>query len=206
MKFTEDQLNLAMDEYEKASEFALATHASDVTRIDSLNGLMESFDDFFYEYVYVVIASGFRARVAARVTPRLVACEGNMEKMRKIFRNHRKLDAIAEVWSQKDDWKQLKETLNSVEDLTKLPFIGQITKFHLARNIGLISCAKPDLHLCRWCEKVVGNGDEAVVPAITQAIGDRVGRKQGTVDFMLWVWLSHQGVKQECCNGGYALR
>jgi hypothetical protein len=77
----------------------MKTHSSDLNRIDSLEGLMTHFDDFFYEYVYVVLASGFKGRIAARLTPQLVACEGNLEKMYKIFKNQRKLDAIQQMWN-----------------------------------------------------------------------------------------------------------
>jgi hypothetical protein len=201
------QLDAALADYTQAIAFTMKTHAGDLTRIDSLDGLMNDFDSFFYEFVYVVLASGFRARVAARLTPELVACRGDMAKMEKVFKNQRKLNAIAQIWARRSQWAELRASLTSVDALANLPFIGEITKFHLARNIGLASCAKPDLHLCRWCKKIVGRDDEAVVPLVTQAIADRVGRKQGTVDFALWVWLSHgQGEQMECCNGGYALR
>jgi hypothetical protein len=201
------QLEAALVDYAKALAFTMKTHASDLTRIDSLDGLMTDFDSFFYEFVYVVLASGFRGRIAARLTPELVACRGDMARMTAIFKNQRKLSAIAQIWGQRGQWKQLRDSFTSVDALTTLPIIGEITKFHLARNIGLTSCAKPDLHLCRWCGRVAGRDDEAIVPIVTQAIADRVGRKQGTVDFALWVWLSHgEGEEMECCHGGFALR
>jgi thermostable 8-oxoguanine DNA glycosylase len=88
-----------------------------------------------------------------------------------------------------------------------LPFIGGITKYHLARNIGLISCAKPDLHLCRWCGRITGREDEETVHEVTRRIAESVEKKQGTVDFAIWVWLSHnKGDELECCHGGFALR
>lgn len=196
-----------MADYTKAVDFTMQTHSSDLERIDSRTGLLQDFDQFFYEYVYVVVASGFKGKSAAKLTPMLVACEGDMDKMYQVFKNQRKLNAIEKMWAQKDNWESLRESFTSVDELVKLPYIGEITKFHLARNIGLISCAKPDLHLCRWCGKVVGDDSEEIVPVVTQAIADKVGRKQGTVDFALWVWLSHnQGNEMECCHGGYALR
>ena len=127
--------------------------------------------------------------------------------MQKHFKNQRKLNAIEQLWQRRPEWSELRPSLRTVDDLARLPYIGEITKFHIARNIGLISCAKPDLHLCRWCKKITGRDDEAIVPIVTQALADRVSRKQGTVDFALWVWLSHtQGDAMDCCNGGYALR
>jgi hypothetical protein len=123
------------------------------------------------------------------------------------FENQRKLDAIAKIWAKREQWQNLRETFTSVDALEALLFVGPITKFHLSRNIGLTSCAKPDLHLCRWCKKIVGSEDESLVPFVTSAVADRVTRKQGTVDFALWVWLSHcEGRESDCCDCGFALR
>ncbi|KAH0791132.1 hypothetical protein GPJ56_004943 [Histomonas meleagridis] len=207
MELNEKQLEKALSDYNLAYEFTKKTHESDLNRIDSLNGLMENFDDFFYEFVYVVLASGFKGRIAAKLTPLLVDCKGDMDKMGKIFKNKSKLNAINKIWNMKDQWDKLRSSFHTVNDLTSLPYIGDVTKYHLARNIGLISCAKPDLHLCRWAEKICGKGDEESVSKIINAIANKVGRKQGGVDFALWVWLSHnKGDELECCNGGYALR
>ena len=204
---TKEQLEEALSDYNKAYDFTLKTHKSDMDRINGLNGLMKNFDDFFYEYVYVVLASGFKGKIAARLTPKLVECHGDMDKMLEIFKNTKKLNSIKKVWDMKNDWDELRKSFKTVDDLVKLPYIGDVTKFHLARNIGLLSCAKPDLHLCKWVEKITGNNDEKTVSMVTQAIADKLERKQGTVDFALWVWLSHhQGEEAECCHGGYALR
>lgn len=207
LELTEEQFQCALSDYNEAYEFTIQTHKSDMDRINSLNGLMTDFNDFFYEYVYVVLASGFRAKTAARLTPELVKCRGDMEKMQEIFKNQRKLDSIKKVWDMRNNWEELRNSMKSVDDLMNLPYIGGITKFHLARNIGLLSCAKPDLHLCKWVKKITGNEEEEVVSIVTQAIADKLQRKQGTVDFALWVWLSHnKGEEAECCHGGYALR
>lgn len=204
---TTKELEEALADYNKAYDFTVKTHKSDMDRINNLNGLMTNFDDFFYEYVYVVMASGFKGKIAARLTPELVKCHGDMGKMQQIFKNQRKLDSIKKVWDMKNDWEDLRKSFKTVNDLMKLPYIGEITKYHLARNIGLLSCAKPDLHLCKWVGKITGKNDEETVSMVTQAIADKVGRKQGTVDFALWVWLSHHmGEEAECCHGGYALR
>ena len=206
-KLTKKQFEDAIKDYNEAYEFALKTHKSDMERIDNLNGLMTNFDDFFYEYTYVVLASGFRAKIAARLTPEIVNCKGNMEKMQKLFKNQKKLDSIKKVWDMRNEWPKLRQSLTDVDSLTNIPYIGNITKYHLARNIGLLSCAKPDVHLCKWVGKITGNDSEENVGVVTQEIANKVGRKQGTVDFALWVWLSHKkGEEAECCYGGYALR
>jgi hypothetical protein len=125
-----------MRDYNEAVAFTLKTRAVDLNRNDSLDNVLTDWDNFFYEFVYVVCASGFRATVAVRLTPGSVACQGSMFKMQKVFKNQRKLDAIQQMWNQKSNWPALRESLKTVDDL-------------LARNIGLTSCAKPDVHLCR---------------------------------------------------------
>lgn len=206
-EITPEQLERAMDDYKQALEFTNSTHLKDLNRIDSLDGLMTDFDKFFYEYVYVVLASGFRAIVAARLAPQIVECQGDMEKMQSVFKNQRKLDAIENMWNQRKNWDELRASLKTVDDCQELPFIGPTTKYHLARNIGLISMAKPDLHMIRWVEEITGRGDEETVHQITQEIAKKVNKKQGTVDFALWVWFSHnRGEENKCCHGGFELR
>ena len=46
-----EQRKKALKEFAEALDFATKTHQADIDRIDSLTGLMNSFDDFFYEYV-----------------------------------------------------------------------------------------------------------------------------------------------------------
>lgn len=205
---SEKQLEKALSDYEEALKFTEKTHISDLRRIDGIKGVTENFDDFFYEYIYVICASGFRAKVAARLTPLLHGCNGDMNEMKKHFKNEAKLKAIAEVYKMKSEWSQLRESFKTPEDLEKLPRIGPIVKYHLARNIGVISVAKPDKHMIRWAEELTGKGTEEQVFNIIDALASKLDKRKGTVDFALWVWLSHnKGQENEdCCYGKLALR
>lgn len=106
-------------------------------------------EDFFREYVFVVCNSGMKNQVAT-----------------KIFRNYFKIgiDAINHPGKKKaikkaeleySTWfmilKDRKTDKERLELLEKTPFIGKVTKYHLARNLG-IDCAKPDRHLKRIAE------------------------------------------------------
>ncbi|GIQ80479.1 hypothetical protein KIPB_001283 [Kipferlia bialata] len=172
--------------------------------------LVESFDDFFTEYTYVVVASGFKGATAARFTPLLVACKGDEEALLGVFKNKRKTHAMASVYSMRDKWDSMREEYlaGGVDSLEALPYIGSTTKYHLARNIGLLQCAKPDLHLLRFCSAHGwGDGPDAV-RRMVQAFADHSGIDEiGYADFVLWIWLSHgEGQERPCCHGGYALR
>ncbi|CAL5988300.1 Conserved_hypothetical protein [Hexamita inflata] len=94
----------------------------------------------------------------------------------------------------------------SIMDLSRLPYIGPVTCYHLARNIGLSSCVKPDLHLKRLVNSLFGNDDEKFVQQIIQKLADQLQKTPGEVDFSLWVWLSHEGCQKEGCCGILRLR
>ncbi|GKT34453.1 hypothetical protein ADUPG1_007804 [Aduncisulcus paluster] len=206
------QYSKALEEFHLAQQFTRSTHLPDLEWIKCRDLSTLEFDEFMQEYCYVVVASGFRARVASRLAPELAACHGDIEKMRAIFKNERKISSISKMYhmfhDKPDAWTVQKSTWLSsdVSALEALPFIGKITKFHLARNIGLslhdASAVKPDLHLVRWCTKH-GYG----VKELVMNISADVCIPPGIVDFILWVWLSHEGkVKEGCCHGGMRLR
>ena len=73
--------------------------------------------------------------------------------------------------------------------LDTLPMIGPVTRYHLARNIG-IDCVKPDRHLIRLASeagyemKDPQKGVEAMCRDIQKDIGD--AEKLGTIDVVLW--------------------
>jgi len=192
-----------LSEFQEAKKFASTTHPNDIKWIESRKSLVQSFDDFFMEYVYVIIASGFRAKIAAQLTPKLISCDGDYDKMLSIFKNKLKCKAITDVWELRSDWTKIRSELIDVDSLMRFPRIGNTVKFHLARNIGLKSCVKPDLHLNQYA---ISHGYSDSQKMVTD-IANNDNLAPGTADFMLWIWLSHhRGKESECCNGGFRLR
>ncbi|KAJ5070457.1 hypothetical protein M0811_10929 [Anaeramoeba ignava] len=188
--------------FKKAEKFAKKTHIQDIERIDKRDHLVEKFDEFFKEYIYVVVASGFRGKTAAELLPKLEKCQGNKKKMLKHFKNKRKCEAISTVFQLKNDWENLRSSLTTVDSLKQFPLIGDVVKHHLARNIGLVTCAKPDLHLTRLAKKLKFKD----VKSMVDFVASNFNYKPGTADFILWIYLSHNGEEQDCCYGGYELR
>jgi len=166
-------------------------------------------DFFFREYVWVVHATGFSAKVVGRLIPRLLGAYGvyddladkdfdaAFEEIGKVCNNRQKAKAVwrtaqlmqSEIGLCQDGWNEFKQKwLSSPKKLKELPYIGPITCFHLARNIGLLEYVKPDLHLVRMAEHW-GFSDcikmcEAVRPE---------GMPLGIVDLILWFSASHWG-------------
>lgn len=83
-----------------------------------------------------------------------------------------------------------KRTINELRTayLETLPWIGKITKYHLARNLG-IDVAKPDRHLMRLSEKFGFASVQEMCENISRKTGDRIG----LVDLILWRDANLQG-------------
>ena len=70
---------------------------------------------------------------------------------------------------------------NPLAELQRFSYIGAITAFHLAKNIG-VSIAKPDRHLTRLCNAA----GFAQVGELCQCIASFVGDDISKVDTVLW--------------------
>jgi endonuclease III len=167
-KFRPNIKNGAHSYFERASEFANTFYKSQIDFITKTNFNQINTDFFFREYVWVVHASGFSAKAVGRFMPKLIKAYGlyddlcNEEfeiafnRIKLICKNKQKSKAI---WNtskilnkgiEEDGWKKFKSTqLSTPEKLSELPYIGKVTCYHLARNIGLLDFVKPDLHLTR---------------------------------------------------------
>jgi hypothetical protein len=72
--------------------------------------------------------------------------------------------------------------------LQTYPYIGKVTKYHLAKNLGF-DVVKPDRHLVRLAEFLKYDGPDSLVTEIKVLTGER----KAYIDFILWRWLSWQG-------------
>ena len=161
-------------------------------------------DDFFAKYVYVVLASGFNVCVAQQVELKLEqALKGYdvdaiarspdrvYRDALRVFGYEGKVNAIVNTAKllANSDWEEVKAKLTGPSHLRfmeKLGFIGPVTRYHLARNIGLLDYAKPD----RWMVRLAGEsgygGDADGVFAMVAAIQKATGERPGIIDYILW--------------------
>lgn len=193
--------------FTKALAFAKAHYAEEMAFIASMTLDRVTPELFFREYIWVVHATGFSAKAVGKFMPRLVEAYGPLDaladedfvqamaRVKDVCNNVPKARAVHSTARLLRDgirragWDEFKdESLSSPEKLQKLPFIGPITRFHLARNIGILECVKPDLHLVRmaehWGFKDCVEMCEAVRPE---------GMPLGIVDLALWYMASTQG-------------
>src|SRR5262245_56961933 len=95
----------------------------------------------------------------------------------RVFRHPQKLGAIADVASQVASlgFGPFRQSLTAegLSRLDTLPYIGPVTRFHLAKNIG-IDVVKPDRHLCRMADFAGFADPHAMCRLVADATGDRL--------------------------------
>lgn len=155
--------------------------------------------DFLREAAWVILCSGFREVVVRKVFNYMSLCFCDWESAQEIrrnrasciatasvrFRNPRKLSAIADIADQvaETGFRVLQAQLkrSPVQELQKLPFVGPVTAFHLAKNLG-IDVAKNDRHLVRLATTLGFPDAHALCDEIAAAVGEPIS----VVDIVLW--------------------
>lgn len=155
-------------------------------------------EDLWREYAWVVINSGMKNQVAQKIWDRVRPEVEEGGRATSVFGHRQKAAAIDEMWTCRKSRYEHFVHLATMQGIAadtlvnwcwRLPWIGPITKWHLAKNLG-VECAKPD----RWLERVAAATSETVQELCTRLSvesGDRVA----TVDLVIW----------GACNLGLAL-
>lgn len=148
-------------------------------------------EHFAGEAVWVIINSGMKHTVARLIHDRVerAICEGR--PVIEAFRHPGKAAAIEHIIDNR--YALFADFLAAAERdrgdpkaphvlafCQSLPWIGGITKFHLAKNLG-VDCAKPDVWLVRLA-KVTGEDPHELCARLARESGDRIA----TVDLVLW--------------------
>ena len=136
---------------------------------------------FWAEYGFVVVNSGMKNTVAAKIWERILHAHDCGEPFSSAFGHAGKVQALEDVLYNRHEWfARYQEAEDKLAFLESMPWIGPITKYHLAKNLGLDYC-KPDRHLVRIAK---GYGLEVV--EMCQALADATGDRIGTVDVVIW--------------------
>ena len=155
--------------------------------------------DFLRESAWVVLTTGFRESVVRSVFGSLSSAfldwrsaaviQANSAQCRRaalrVFRNERKIDAMLAISSvvALDGFERVRFLINerTIDYLQTLPYIGSVTAFHLAKNLGL-PVAKPDRHLTRIAHAAGFGSPQDLCECISERVGDPVH----VVDLVLW--------------------
>ncbi len=113
-------------------------------------------DEFALESIFVIANSGMRYTVARDIYTkvRAVIIEGG--SAHSVFGHEGKAGAMDAIWSRRNElfgqYCDLQDDEARLEFIGTLPWIGKITRFHLAKNFGLVHLCKPDVHLQRLAD------------------------------------------------------
>jgi hypothetical protein len=135
--------------------------------------------EFWAEFAFVVLNSGMKAQIAGMIWNKVRPAVLSGASASTVFGHKGKASAIDFVFTNRE--QLLSEYLaadDKLANLRKLPWIGNITCWHLAKNYGH-DVAKPDRHLVR----IAGaEGVHELCARLSRESGDRVA----TVDLVIW--------------------
>jgi hypothetical protein len=167
-----DQFNISLNldpvsYFKEARRFAFHFYKEEIEKIRSVEFSAVSPELFFSEYIWVVHATGFSAKAVGVLFNKLIPAYGTISslsnessndtfgRVSKVINNRQKSDAVhktAKILSDgidKHGWAAFRDSNFNTPDK---PYIGPVTKYHLARNTGMLDAVKPDLHLVRMAE------------------------------------------------------
>jgi hypothetical protein len=147
------------------------------------------------EYTWVVLNSGMKNTVARKIMDRVWPLLSSGQAISGAFGHKGKVSALEDTWARRyqrfNEFRDIGiagfERYDSAVQVAKilgwcrsLPWIGEITKYHLAKNLG-VDVAKPDRWLVRLAD-AEGETVDGLCARLAAATGDRVA----TVDVVLW--------------------
>lgn len=188
--------------FDKAKEYVMddSYYSKEVEYVRHRTFETQTAESFFIEYVFVVLSTGMKNQVVEKIMHRYFANGPSGETNIKAINHKGKHKAIKEAeMHYKEWWGELSRIVpvnERLEFLDSLPFVGPITKFHLARNLG-IDVAKPDRHMKRLADKIGYKDVQNMCGTIANARDERVG----VVDVILWRYINLLGwdtVSKEC--------
>lgn len=194
----------AQEIYNLACEHTRSSHLEkEISWQRSTNFVEFSEIQFLREAAWVILCSGFREATVRRVFDHISLCFCDFESAQMIcsqgwrciaaaraaMNNVPKLNAIytcaALVHSRGFDAIRDAVLEDPMSQLQKLPFIGPITVWHLAKNLGL-DVAKPDRHLVRMADQCGFSNVADLCNELAQKNCEQVK----VVDLILWRYLA----------------
>lgn len=136
---------------------------------------------FASEAIYVICNSGMSNRVAVPIFQRCMAALKRHQSATSVFGHVGKASAIDEIWSHRVLlFRKLKKADDLIGFCGELPWVGPVTKYHLAKNLGA-DVAKPDVHLNRLAEP-----EGVTAQELCERLAAQTGYRVATIDLVLW--------------------
>lgn len=151
--------------------------------IEWTEGIVEpdSADAFASEAIYVICNSGMKVTVAEPIYQRCMHALAEGQSATTVFGHPGKGPAIDEIWAKRHAlFEEYCFVSDKVEFCGNIPWIGPVTKYHLAKNFGA-DVAKPDVHMERLAQR------ERTTPAkMCNRLARDTGYRAATIDTILW--------------------
>lgn len=166
--------------YEALTAVRAAGYGGDVDWAENVKEPVDAIG-FAQEAIFVICNSGMRFTVAQSIYRRVIDALNSGNSASTAFGHKGKTAAIDDIWKRRDALMQeYMAAWDKIAFCESLPWIGGITKYHLAKNFG-VDVAKPDVHLQRLADHE-GTTPQELCSALASATGFRVS----TVDVVLW--------------------
>ena len=193
-------LELAVKTFARAREYVASSNLSgevEWQRTRRISQFTET--DLLREAAWVILCSGFREAIVRRLFDKISLSFCDWESARSIvasasacranalasIRNAKKIDAILGVARRVDciGFGPLRGRIlqEPIAELQQFPFIGPVTSWHLAKNLGF-EVAKPDRHLVRLARTLGFGNAQELCGSIALAVDEAVH----VVDIVLW--------------------
>jgi hypothetical protein len=138
-------------------------------------------ESFAREAIFVICNSGMKATVAQGIYQRCMKALYAGGAVSDAFGHAGKVSAIERIWREREALLQAYLTADDkLGFCASLPWVGDITKYHLAKNLGA-DVAKPDVHLQRLADR-----EQTTVHELCERLAHEVGLRVATVDTVLW--------------------
>ena len=155
--------------------------------------------EFLREAAWVVLSAGFRESVVRRyfgaisdafldwtdaqaIHRDIATCQ---ERAMAVFANGRKIRAIAEIVTRvaEKGMDEIRERIHAdgVQYLREFPYVGPVTAYHFAKNIGL-DVVKPDRHLVRMAAASGHSSPMEMCSRVAKVVGESLC----VVDLVFW--------------------
>ena len=146
-----------------------------------------SADEFASEAIYVICNSGIAVTVGTYLTERCLTALAGGQSATSVFGHPGKAPAIDWIWARREElFEQFMSAELKLDFLETLPWIGPVTRHHLAKNLGADE-AKPDVHMERLARR-----DRMTTRRLCERLARKTGYRIATIDSILW---------RACANG-----
>lgn len=138
-------------------------------------------EEFADHAIYVICNSGMKNSVAEPIYERCMSALHGGKRVRRVFGHPGKSKAIQKIWRDRELFFVAYLLSNEpVGFLQRLPWVGPVTSYHLAKNLGA-DVAKPDVHLER-----IARRDKTSTHKLCRRLARESGYRIATIDTVLW--------------------